>query len=177
MSKFILFLLLPLILFGGNLSFKDGIIQAHTEVFGDSAIEPSVKNIHTSLSVKNNDLNSLKGSISFKLLDFKSTNRSRDEHMLEMFEASTFNTVSLTIHNVRQKNSIYILDTTLTMHGVNKDLEIPAKITNNNTTLTLNANFSVKVSDYAMEPPSLLFFTVKDKVNIKANIILLKQSI
>ena len=171
---FILALLLPLSLFSQNLHFKDGFIQAHTSVFGDSSIEPATNKITTDLSMNTDSINSLHGTISFELKDFISDKPSRDEHMMEMFEAEKYSTISLNIQNIHKTDKDYILYGLLNMHGMQKAVQIKTKITNNTDGIHLNAHFNVKVSDYGMEPPSLLFFTVKDDVAVDANITLIK---
>ncbi len=172
---FILLLLLPLSLFSQDLQLKNGFIQAHTSVFGDATIEPAIKKITTHLSMDTDSINSLHGTISFNLLDFKSEESDRDKHMLEMFDAKKYTDISLKIQNIHQTaDKEYLLYGMLTMHGVQKAVQLKTKIINDTNTINLNSHFIVKVSDYDMEPPSLLFFTVKDAVSVDANITLIK---
>ena len=170
--KVVLLLVLPLVLFGANLSFESGVIQAHTKVFGDSSIDPSVKNIKADLSMQDDSIDSLKGKLSFNIIDFKSSNDGRDEHMQEMFDMKKHSDISLSINKVTPQNKQYLISATLNMHGVQKPIDINSTITKNDGSVSINANFSVKVSDYGMEPPSLLFFTVRDRVDINASIML-----
>ncbi len=170
--KVVLLLVLPLVLFGANLSFESGVIQAHTKVFGDSSIDPSVKNIKADLSMQDDSIDSLKGKLSFNIIDFKSSNDGRDEHMQEMFNMKKYSDISLSINKVTPQNKQYLISATLNMHGVQKPIDINSTITKNDGSVSINANFSVKVSDYGMEPPSLLFFTVRDRVDINASIML-----
>lgn len=173
MVKRIMFLLvLPLAVFGGNLSLTNGLIQAHTKVFGDTSINPSVKNIQADLSMQNNNITGIKGTISFPIIDFKSSESDRDEHMQKMFSMTTYPSITLQINKVNVQKKHYVIEGILNMHGVKKPIDINSSIMQNGDTVAINANFSVKVSDYGMEPPSLLFFTVRDKVDINASITL-----
>ena len=169
-KKILIALVFPILVFGGSLSLQSGLIKAHTTVFGDSSIDPAVTNIKADLSM-NDSLESIRGSISFNLLDFTSSNTDRDEHMQEMFELKKFTNISLSIKSINhtEKNN-YTLYAIFTMHGVKKPLSIVTTITQNANGIALNANFSVKVSDYGMEAPSMLFFTVRDKVNVNATL-------
>ena len=169
---FILLLLLPLSLFSQNLQLKSGFIQAHTSVFGDDTIEPATKKIIANLSMNTDAINSLHGTISFNLNNFISDKPDRDEHMLEMFDAKKYTTISLNIQNLHKTDKEYILYGILTMHGVQKAVQIKTKIIDDANNINLNSHFTVKVSDYGMKPPSLLFFTVKDAVSIDANVTL-----
>ena len=174
-KKLIFLMLLPLVVFGGNLVLKNGLIQAHTKVFGDSSIDPAVSKIHTELSMQGDNLKSIKGSISFSIMDFKSSNSSRDEHMQKMFSIDKYADISLSIVSIDQKSANYLLKGVLKMHGVDKNIVIPSSIIKKGDTVSLNSNFSVKVSDYGMEAPSLFFFTVRNRVDINATITLVKK--
>ncbi len=173
--RIVLLLVLPLVLFGANLHLNNGLIQAHTKVFGDASIDPSVKNIAVDLSMQDNSVDSLKGRISFHIIDFKSSNSDRDEHMQELFEMKKYSDITLTINKVIPKKERYVIEGVLDMHGVQKPIDINSSIVQNGESVAINANFSVKVSDYGMEPPSLLFFTVRDRVDINASVILTKE--
>lgn len=174
-KKLLLLLVLPLVLFGGNLVFQKGLIKAHTEVFGDSGIEPSVSRINTDLMMHDNDLSSIHGKISFNILDLKSSNSGRDEHMQEMFDIKKYTYISLKINSLNKEKDQYLINGILRIHGMNKAVKIPVRINQNISTVTMQSHFIVKVSDYGMEPPSLLFFTVKDAVDINASIVLKKS--
>jgi polyisoprenoid-binding protein YceI len=171
MAKRLIWLLIfPLTLFGGNLNIENGSINAHTEVFGDSAIEPSVNTIFTDLNINGDDLESIKGIISFKIMDFVSSNSDRDEHMQEMFEMEKYPDISFVISKVSKQDANYMLEGIMDIHGVKKPLQIPVAIEQNQNRVTMYSNFSVKVTDYGMEPPSLLFFTVRDQVDVNATL-------
>lgn len=173
MVKRLIFLLaVPLMVFGGNLTLKSGVIQAHTEVFGDSSIDPSVSKIQADLSMQNSNVESLKGTLSFNIMDFKSSNDGRDEHMQEMFDLKKQANVSLTILSVTKKERKYLIDGIMKIHGVKKPVELSSTIVQKGHQILINSDFSVKVTDYAMEQPSMLFFTVRDRVDVNASLTL-----
>ena len=173
MVKYLMLLVvLPLALFGGNLTLKDGLIKAHTEVFGDSSIEPSVSNINADLMMNNNNLNSINGTITFNIIDLKSSNSGRDEHMEDMFEMKKYANISLKINSITKEKNNYVIDGIMHMHGVDKPVKLSSDISKNANDITIKSNFIVKVSDYGMQPPSLLFFTVRDAVDINASLTL-----
>ena len=171
MAKRLMFLMvLPLVLFGGNLTLQDGTIKAHTEVFGDSEIEPAVTKITASLTMDANNTESISGDISFNIIDFISSSSGRDEHMQEMFEMEKYPAISFSVEKVTKQNQNYIIDGTMYIHGVSKALQIPATITQSNQTISMHSDFQVKVTDYGMEPPSLLFMDVRNEVDINATL-------
>ena len=168
--KILLLLVLPVLIFGGNLTYKDGLIKAHTVVFGDSSIDPAVNNIKANLFINGDNLETLHGTISFNIANFTSSNNDRDKHMQVMFEMEKYGNILLDIKSVQQDANAYIINGVFSMHGINKAVTIKSIIKKDSNILTLNANFFVKVSDYGMEPPSMLFFTVRDKVDVNASL-------
>lgn len=171
MSKRLIFLLLfPFMLFANTLVLQNGSINALTSVFGDGTIDPSVKKISTNLSMEDSNITTMQGDISFNLVDFISSNSDRDEHMQEMFESSKYTAISFHIDAITKTSDAYTIKGVMDMHGVKKEIEVPAKITTNGATLTIQANFVVKVSDYGMETPSLFFLSVKDDVAINSTL-------
>ncbi len=175
-KKVMVLLIFPLVLFGANLSVKSGVIQAHTKVFGDTSINPSTKKIHADLSIQDGDIASLHGTLSFRILDFTSSKSSRDEHMQEMFEMQKYANIKLTIKKLLPTNGQhYTIKGILNMHGVNKVVSIKSTIVQKGNNITIKADFSVKVSDYGMKPPSLLLFTVRDRVDIDTSVVLVEN--
>ncbi len=159
-------------LYASQLHIVEGEIDAHTEVFGDSSINPSVKKIHSDLRIENNDPTTLKGRIWFSISDFRSDNSERDEHMGEMFEQKKYPYIALDIEQVSKEDKNYTIKGTLQMHGTKKSVVIPAEITKKDDTWHIVSYFHVKVSDYGMEPPQLLFLSVRDRVDVHADLTL-----
>jgi len=150
------------------LHITGGEIDAHTEVFGDGSINPSVKKIHGNLQMQNDDPATLSGRIWFDIADFRSDNSERDEHMDAMFERTKYPSIALDISHVTKHGSSYMIEGTLQMHGVRKPIAVAADITKKGDVWRIKSYFSVKVSDYGMEPPTLLFLSVRDRVDIHA---------
>lgn len=157
-------------LLGGSLQFVDGEIKAHTEVLGDSTIDPSTKIINVDLNLESTNVESLQGTISFDILNFVSDSSSRDKSMYETLGMDKFKTISLEILKVTQNHNNYLINAQLNLHGTSKKISIPASIANNGDTIEILANFSILMSDYGITPPTLLFLTVRDLVEISATL-------
>ena len=171
MAKRLIWLLVfPLTLLSGNLNLENGSIKAHTEVFGDSAIEPAVNTLNADLNIDGNNLESVKGVISFQIKDFLSTNSGRDEHMQEMFEMDKYPSISFEILKISKENQNYMVDGVMDVHGVKKSLILPVDIQQDGNTIIMHSDFMVKVTDYGMEPPTLLFLDVRNEVDINATL-------
>lgn len=75
------------------------------------------------------------------------------------------------------KDGTYKVNTTgkLTIHGVTKDVNIPAAITVKGTTASVNAKFIVKPGDYNITIPSLVENKIAKEIEVSVNSILDKK--
>ena len=161
-------ILLGLLVFIGNadsLVFKKGEVKAHTGIFGDSNIEPISHDIISYLTM-NKSFESIKGMVSIHTLTLESEKKDRDENMYELLENTTFPTISFKITNTVKENNAYIIKGILDFHGVQKEVSSLVNIVQDNNSIVLDGNFSIKLTQFNLEPPSLLFFTVRDKIDI-----------
>lgn len=67
MFKLLVILSLALFVNANSLTVQNGEIKAHTEVFGDSEINPTTKNVKADLTIENS-IESIKGKIYFETL-------------------------------------------------------------------------------------------------------------
>lgn len=178
MKKLILILFFSLSLFAGNLTLKEGFVAAHTEVFGDSTIDPLNNVLHADLTMLSDDITSITGVLSVDMKLFVSDNSDRDEHMHESTEASTFPLASYTIKGVikNDESGSYTLNGILDFHGIKKEHSFKAEISINNGTLSISAISNILVSEYGIDMPCLLGFAlcVEDRIDIFAKAVLTK---
>ena len=139
MKKVILYSVLTLssTLMAQNLVVEKGIVKAHTEVFGDSSINPATKGITSHLKM-GKEISSLHGSVDISIAKLKSDNSKRDEHMVEAIESKDFPRATYTFKNVKKAANGYLVDGILNFHGVKKPLQIKAKITQSHLGLKLH---------------------------------------
>lgn len=168
-KKFLVLIVVPFFLYGGELQLAQGSIQAHTEVFGDSSIEPYTEKIYATFTMEES-VTSLRGEVFFHVLDFVSDKQSRDENMHKAMEHKKYEKVVFTLHKLTQEEEKYDAIGVLALHGVQKQVTIPVTIEQKDEQLTLNATFSIKMSEYGITPPALLFLTVRDEVDIRVNL-------
>ncbi|MBI3873734.1 MAG: YceI family protein [Arcobacter sp.] len=164
-------LFLVLIAFGiyaqaSNLVLKKGNIIAHTEVFGDSSIDPATKNILASLSMDLQDPTTLKGKVSVSLASLLSDNLKRDSHMQEVLESNKFPNATYSITSVENVNGKYKINGLFELHNVKKNITFNGEIVNDGNNVNLKIHGSFQMSEFGIEPPKLLFLKVRDKVDI-----------
>ena len=159
-------------LHGGMLTFESGVIKGHTEVFGDSTIDPMFKKAKSHLSMEDSPL-SLHGSIEVALADFASDNKKRDEHMHETMESSKFPKALFEVKEVVSKGGDkYLLNGTLNLHGVSKPVAFEGNIAAQGESVRIKADSMIKMSDFGITPPKMMFLTVRDQVDLSVDVVL-----
>ncbi|WP_419769811.1 MAG: YceI family protein [Candidatus Marinarcus sp.] len=164
-KKILVLIAVPFWAFALNLSLQNGEIKAHTEIFGDSAINPSSTKISADLVMEDTP-ESIKGEISILGADLTSDNAKRDEHMYETLNVSTQPKISFTIESIRLGEEKYIISGKLSLNGVTKEVKAMSSIDQNESSVAMKGMFYIKMSDYGIEPPTLLFLKVRDQVDL-----------
>lgn len=165
MFKVLVFLFVGIFANAMNFSVVSGEIMAHTEVFGDSKINPKTNEINGELFF-NNSFESLKGEIYFKTLSLVSEKKDRDSNMYELLNSDKFDTITFKISQISKYEDRYKIDGLLTLNGVSKNISSLALISLENNQLVLNGDFSILLTNFDMKPPTLLFLTVRDQIDI-----------
>ncbi|MGB5507057.1 MAG: YceI family protein [Sulfurovum sp.] len=153
----------------GNLVVTNGQVKAHTEVFGDSSINPSTTGLNSHLTMGKN-IESIRGSIDISMSILKSDNKDRDEHMLEAIEDVKYPVAKYTFKDVVKSDNGYIVNGILYFHGVKKPLVIQAKIMKSNKKVNFKGTSSFLMSSYDVKPPKMLFLTVRDQIDLDIDV-------
>ncbi|MGB5866635.1 MAG: YceI family protein [Arcobacteraceae bacterium] len=165
MRKLLLILSLSLFAVANTLTFEKGEISAHTEIFGDSNINPSTKTISSTLQI-DTTLESIKGKIMIDPLSLKSDKNGRDEHMYELLNTKTHPSIFFEITNIEKTKKYYKINGTLTLNGVSKNIVSFADIQEYRKDISIKGLFSINLTQFGMKPPSMFFVTVRDKIDI-----------
>jgi polyisoprenoid-binding protein YceI len=158
-------------LIAGDLQVNSGSVSALTGVLGDSKVDPKNESISAKLSMDGDDLSTIRGTISVEMALFKSDNEDRDENMHETLESEKFALSTYTIKKVKTTESpdSYVLKGELELHGVIKPLDFNAHITQDETTVKIDAKTKINVEDYNIDMPCLLGFTMCVDENVAIN--------
>ncbi|MBD3798949.1 YceI family protein [Sulfuricurvum sp.] len=158
--------------FAGNLSFESGSIRAHTEVFGDSSIDPVFKKAISHLSM-GDSITSLKGTMEVSIADFISDNAKRDSNMRETMESDKFPKASFEIKEVLVKGGNNVtLKGVMSIHGVSKPFSFEGSVSEEGSKVQIRVKSSMKMSDYGITPPKMVFLTVRDQVDLNVDVVL-----
>ena len=171
MKKTVLVSLLSLsTLFANTLVVKTGIVKAHTEVFGDSHIEPSTRAITSHLKMDQN-IASISGVVDISVKKLKSDNADRDEHMVKALQSDTYPLAHYTFTKVTDKG----IDGVLEFHGVKHPLHINGTVKDNGKTVTIKGKSHISLADYKAKPIKLFLLTVRDRIDLNIDVTLNKQ--
>lgn len=157
-------------MYAGSLSFESGTVKAHTEVFGDSTIDPIAKKATSHLSMEANP-STLKGTIEVSMGDLMSDNKKRDVHMHEALESSVFPKAVFDIKEATAKGGDkYTLTGVMTLHGVSKPMSFEATVVEESGKVHIKAASALKMTDFGMKPIKMMFLTVRDQVDLAVDI-------
>jgi len=159
------------VLFGKSLVVDQGVVKAHTEVFGDSNINPQTTAIISHLKMQKS-IASMRGSIDVNVFKLKSSNHKRDEHMVKAIESTKYPRAHYVISKVQKSGGGYLIYGNLTFHGVTRPLVFAADINKVGNKVNINASSYIKLSDYKVKPIKLLFLSVRDKIDLTVNVTL-----
>lgn len=174
MRKFAFFVTLATALMAGNLNISNGVLKAHTEVFGDSTIDPESKVIESKLTM-GDSIESIKGQVLVSLTDLKSDNEKRDEHMRDTLNIEKYLKATFNIDEVKKSEKNYILKGIMDLHGVKKEVEFSSEIKEQKDRVLMSGSGSILMSDFDITPPKLLFLSVRDLVDLSFDIELTKE--
>ncbi|AXX93695.1 hypothetical protein CPU12_08140 [Malaciobacter molluscorum LMG 25693] len=165
MYKLIVLAFFAVALNAQNLDFLNGKILAHTEVFGDSNINPFSQNIKSQLTIEKK-IDSIKGEIELNTTSLHSSNDKRDEHMYEVLHIKKFPKINYLISEIRKVEDGYEINGILTLNGIKKIVTSKAKIIDENNHIIFDGKFSIKLTSFNIERPTMFFLTVRDQVDI-----------
>lgn len=158
-----------------NLELTQGQIKAHTEIFGDRQINPTSNEVFSTLSVGNN-LESIRGEIRINSLSLKSKKEDRDKNMYEVLNVKIHSNILFQIKTITKIEDGYKISGNLTLNGVKKAILSITRINERNRQLNLVGKFSINLTDYNMEPPTMFFVTVRDQIDITYNLTYNKEN-
>lgn len=161
-------------LMGNKLVVEHGTIQAHTEVFGDSNINPATNTIISHLSI-GKTITSIRGKVDISVSDLKSTNHKRDEHMYKALETNKYPIATYTFKKIKKLSQGYEIDGVLYFHGVTNPITIYADITQKGNKVYFHGRSYLLQSKFKIKPIRLLFLQVRDKVDLNINVTFIKK--
>ncbi len=105
-----------------------------------------------------------------KVSDFKSGNSSLDSNALRVLEAFQFpNIIFKSISIETQDNKVQI-DGLIEFHGIEKGISVLANLNKIDDEFKLNGEFTINLSDFSIDRPSLLLRKIDEEIYINFNL-------
>jgi len=105
--------------------------------------------------------------VSAAVSSFDSKNSSRDSHAMEMVEAMKYPNVEFASTAVKPEGDGYLVSGNLTFHGVTRPVGFHVTPKSEGGKVEIIGEFAVKLSDFNVERPRLLFVPTEDKLTIR----------
>lgn len=109
-------------------------------------------------------------AVQVKVASFDSKNSNRDSHMLEVTEALLYPTVTFTSESFQKDGDNLVVDGSLTFHGVSKPMSVPVKVKHIGDVVEVTGKFDIKLTDFNLDPPSLLGVATDDEIKLNFDI-------
>tara|TARA_B100001971_G_scaffold111191_1_gene102071 strand:- start:11659 stop:12216 length:558 start_codon:yes stop_codon:yes gene_type:complete len=161
-----------LILFNSNLLLASQV-KVPSDVTFSAVGRPSFLKINGKSKELTQDLmleeNLLSGSFSFQLASLKTGIELRDEHMKDNYlQVKKYPSAILKINNLDiSQEKTHKLRGSLTLHGVEREIELELDLERNNNSIALNGEFEVNLDDFKIDIPSFQGITVAKTVKVK----------
>jgi len=123
------------------------------------------KNISGLIQIENETISNI--GVIAKVSDFRSGNSNLDSNSLRVLDALKFPNVIFKSTSIKQDNEQIIIDGIMNFHGIEKDINISAKVVQIDESIQLSGKFSVYLTEFLIDRPSLLTMKVDDEINLE----------
>jgi polyisoprenoid-binding protein YceI len=117
------------------------------------------------------DTASSKVQVSAQVKTFDSGNSNRDDHALEAVKARKHPVVSFASDSVRKDGAAWRIHGTLTFAGKTRPVHFAVTEKKEPGKVRIAGGFSVKLTDFGVKPPSLMFISAEDKLDIAFDLV------
>lgn len=148
--------------------------------FSDAPLEDiKADNIKTAVII-NTQTNEM--AVQIRITDFQFSNKLMQEHFNEnymesekypmgVFKGKILGQSDLTVSGTYQVTA----EGTLTIHGISHQVQIPGTIDSDGNQMRLGFKFPVKLEDYNIDIPTIVFSKVAEVVDVSGSMVLLKK--
>lgn len=117
------------------------------------------------------DTASSKVSVSAQVKTFNSGNPNRDDHAMEAIKARKHPTVGFASDSVRKEGPAWRIHGKLTFAGQTRPVHFTVTEKKEPGKVRVAGAFTVKLTDFGVKPPSLLFISAEDKLDIRFDLV------
>ena len=126
----------------------------------------SAENNNLSGLIKIDNENILNIGVVAKVADFKSGNSSLDSNSYRVLEALKFPNIIFKSVSVTSINGLSNIKGLIEFHGIEKNIDVYVKLTTIENTTQMNGEFTINLSDFSVDRPSLLLRKIDNQITI-----------
>ena len=126
----------------------------------------SAENNNLSGLIKIDNENILNIGVVAKVADFKSGNSSLDSNSYRVLEALKFPNIIFKSVSVTSINGLSNIKGLIEFHGIEKNIDVNVKLTTIENTTQINGEFTISLSDFSVDRPSLLLQKIDNQITI-----------
>lgn len=123
------------------------------------------KNISGLIQIEDESISNI--GIVAKVSDFKSGNSSLDSNSFRVLDALQFPNVIFKSTTLDQENGQIRIEGVINFHGIEKDINISAEVIQLNGITQLSGKFSVYLTEFLVDRPSLLLRQIDNEIKIE----------
>lgn len=105
-------------------------------------------------------------AVRVKLASFDSRNANRDSHMIEVAEGLTYPEITFASTRITKNGEGLDVTGNLKFHGITRSISFKCTRKNEKKAIVVAGSFRVRLTDFAIEPPSLLGLATEDEFNV-----------
>ena len=122
-------------------------------------------NVSGLIQVNNNSITNI--GIVAKVEDFKSGNSSLDSNSYRVLEALKFPNIIFKSLSVASINGLSNIKGLIEFHGIEKKIDVNVKLTTIENKTQMNGEFTLNLSDFSIDRPSLLLRKIDNEIKIE----------
>ena len=126
----------------------------------------SAENNNLSGLIKIDNENILNIGVVAKVADFKSGNSSLDSNSYRVLEALKFPNIIFKSLSVTSINGLSNIKGLIEFHGIEKNIDVNVKLATIENTTQINGEFTISLSDFSVDRPSLLLRKIDNQITI-----------
>ena len=102
-----------------------------------------------------------------KVADFKSGNSSLDSNSYRVLEALKFPNIIFKSISIKSQNGLSNIQGLIEFHGIEKNIDVNVELTKMDNTTQINGEFTLNLSDFSIDRPSLLLRKIDNEIKIE----------
>ncbi len=110
-------------------------------------------------------------AVAVKIASFDTKNANRDSHTMEVTEALKYPTITFSSTSIKVNENKATITGNLTFHGVTQPITVEATQQNVNGKMAVTGKFNVSMTQFRIDPPSLVGLATKDNIDLEFKIV------